>query len=374
MSVHTKLQKWLEAGLITADQRARILEHEKNYSGHRWRLGLTGAGLISILLGIALFIASNWQVIPWQAKTGVHFAVNAVLACLIWRWRHDPARDHHREIALGALWGLTLTFIALMGQVFQLGGHAYEALRLWFWLTTPMILLFAQSRGIARLWAIAFVFYVPYDIVSWTMDHTTNPAAKQTVCLATAILVPLGAWAIGAMPRISVNRPTIARMLQRLGMILAFVTGLAASVGYYGRDTFEIPMVAGLLALVVVLMRSVLRKWHASTDDRGAIDVLCVSALFACLPFILPVKSDVIAAAHFITLCLLTGALFQQQGKSRLVSMVIALITLRLFIVFIELFGTMAQSSIGLIVAGLILMGLVRAARYLDTALKARLK
>lgn len=372
--MHAKLQKWLEAGLITPEQRARILEHEKNYSGNRWRLGLTGAGLVSILLGITLFIASNWQAIPWQAKIGTHFLVNAVLTFLVWRWWHEPARDQHREIALGALWGLTLTFIALMGQVFQLGGETYTALRVWFWLTTPMILLFAQSRGIARIWAAAFVFYVPYDIISWTLDHTDNRAAQQTVCLATAILVPLAAWTIGAIPRVAVNRPTIAHMLRRLGLCLAFASALAASLAYYGRETFEAPLVAGLLFAIVLLLRSVMRKWHAGEDDRGDIDMLCLSALFICLPFLAPVKSEVAAAAHFIILCLLSGALFQQQGHSRAVSLMIALVTLRLFIVFLEVYGTMAMSSLGLIVTGILLMALVRMGRYCDRLLKARLK
>jgi uncharacterized membrane protein len=373
MSIGTKLQKWTRAGLITADQQARILEYEKISAGNRWRLGLAGAGLISILLGIALIVAANWQDIPWQAKLAVHFIVNATLTFLVFRWWHEPARDHHREIALGALWGLTLTFIALMGQTFQLGGQAYEALRLWFWLTTPMILLFAQSRGIARLWAVAFVFYVPYDIISWTLDNTINPAAEQTVVLATAILVPLGAWAIGAVPRLAVNRPTIARMLRRLGMLLAFATGLAAGVGYYGRTSFEVPMIAVLMAGIVILARQVLRKWHPGSDDRSNIDILCLSALFVCLPFIAPIKSDVVAAVHFIALCLLAGALFQQQGRSNLVSLMISLVTLRLFVVFIELFGTMMMSGFGLIAAGLILMGLVRMGKHLDKILKARL-
>ncbi len=374
MSVSTKLQKWLEAGLITADQKTRILDHEKTHSTNTWRNGVMNVGLLSILLGIALVIGSNWQIIPWQCKIGLHLLVNALLTALVWRWRNEPARDTPREIALGALWGLTLTFIALMGQVFQLGGEAYVAVRIWFWLTTPMVLLFAQSRALARIWAIAFVFYVPYDILSFTVDHVKDETVQQSVALCLAVLLPIIAWSIGAIPRVAVNRPTIGRMLRRLGIVLALASAGAASLNFYDLHTHNNVAIAVALAIVAILTRFVLRARYSDDMDRANIDVLALAGIFTCVPFIMPVHSDVCAIIDFIALCLLVGALYQQQGHSRRVSLAISFITMRLCVAFIELFGTMLMSGFGFIIAGIVLLALVRLGKHLDRLLKLKIR
>src|SRR5262245_32990548 len=126
MSLSRKLQYWVDAKLISADQRDNILSYEKTRSGGRWKHGFGYVGVFSILLGCALMVASNWQQIPDTLKLGGHFTINAVLAWLVWQWRDNPERLPHREGALFFLWGLTLTLIALIGQIFQLSGETYE--------------------------------------------------------------------------------------------------------------------------------------------------------------------------------------------------------------------------------------------------------
>jgi uncharacterized membrane protein len=370
MSLSGKLQKWVDASLITSDQKSKIIAHEKEFSEQRWKYGVIYIGLCSILLGVALIIASNWQVIPWQMKLSVHFAVNTILASFIWIWRHNPARDHLREGAIFILWGLTLTLIALIGQVFQLGGETYIAMRIWFWLTTPMILLFAQNRFTMRLWALAFIIYIPYDMVASIIDITSNITIQQTVFLAAGIVVPLLAWNIGAHPRFAVNRPTIATTLRETSVALALFGASFASTAFYHQTLYNNAYVPVVYALGVIAARFVLHTKNWSAQERANIDLICICGLFICVPFFAVTHGSVIALLHFLTLWLLAGWLWQETGHSHLVTFSIIVITLRIFIGFLEIFGTMLMSGLGFILIGALLLTLVEIARRVGRRLQ----
>lgn len=372
MSLKGKLQKWADAGLITPDQHAHILEHEKGMAASRWKNGLAMAGLFSILLGVALIVAANWQDIPDTVKLGAHFALNATLAALVWRWHDNPARDNWREGALFALWGLTLTLVALIGQVFQLGGETYVALRVWFWLTTPMILLFARGSYIARLWSLAFIIYVPFDLLSATWDATNDWNIRKSVLLGTGIALPLGAWLAGTWPRFAATRTVMAGTLRNLGLFVGVAAASVACLEFYSDLNYPYsPLIPVVFAGFAIATRFILQsrsEWTAT--QRAQIDTLCLSALFLCAPFIASVESDLMALLHFLALWVLLGWVWQRDGQAQRVSFAIAIITLRLFIGFIELFGSMMLSGFGFILLGLVLLGLVKGARALDKRLK----
>ena len=372
MSLTGKLQKWVDAGLISSDQQTRIIQHEKGFSGDRWKHGIIFAGLFSILLGISLIVAANWQEISWQLKLVTHFAINIALACLVWTWRDNPEKMKHREVALFFLWGLTLTLIALMGQVFQMGGQAMDAVRVWFWLTAPMILLFAQSPFIARLWAIAFVVYLPWDIFTHIENWTQNEDLRLAIAMETVIGLPLATWLLGSWPRFASSRPAIGRALRNVGLLCALAVGSAAGFVYYAAslENYHV-FVPGIYAVAIIGLRFLLQSFkHWDADERGAIDLLCLAGLFICAPLIAPADSALLAMIHFVSFWLLAGTIWQQNGHDHMVSVAIAVITLRLFAGFVELFGNMMMSGFGFIIGGLVLIGLVYGARAINKRLK----
>jgi len=372
MSLNGKLQKWVDAGLISSDQQTRILAHEADHSGDRWKHGIVFAGLFSILLGVALIVAANWQDISWQLKLAAHFAVNGVLIWLVWQWRNDALKNKHREVALFILWGLTLTLIALIGQVFQLGGHALDAVRVWFWITTPMVLLFTNNAFTARLWSLVFVCYVPFDILKQIEDLTQNDNLRLAIAFETAIGIPLLMWLAGSWPRFVAARPVMAGALREVAVFMATVCTSALSIIYYAPsfDPFS-PLIPIFYALAVIVIRFLLQSLPRWTgEERDTIDLLCLCGLFICLPFVVMVESGLMAMVHFIALWLLAGTIWQNAQHNRLVSLAVTIITLRLFAGFIELFGSMMMSGLGFIVGGIVLIGLVIGARKLDKRLK----
>lgn len=371
MSIGGKLKKWTEAGLITESQRDAILDHERKFAGGRWRMGLASAGILSVLLGISLIVAANWQDIPNTLKFWAHATINASLVCALWKWRADEAKKIHREVALFFLWGLTLTFIALIGQIFQTDGQAYQAVRLWFWLTTPMILLFAQGTYLARLWSVAFVVYVPYDIISATWDATQNWDIRKSMLLGTALLLPLATWALGMWPRFVASRDAFASVLRRLAVFTALFFASAAGLEFYDGFSYGYSAFVPLFfAGTAIGLRFAVHKYvPLSNDDRLTVDLLCLSGLFVTIPFLSYAESDVWAVLHFIAYWVLAGSLWQQQGNTKAVNIAVTMVSIRLFVGFLEIFGGLMLSGFGFIGIGLVLMSLGWATRKVQKRL-----
>lgn len=375
MSLSGKLQKWTDAGLISNDQQTRIIAFEHEKSGNRWTHGIGMVGLFSILIGIALVIASNWQAIPETVKLATHMLVNITLTALVWIWREDATRAKHREVALFLLWGLTLTLIALIGQVFQLGGEAYEALRVWFWLTTPMILLFSQSAYVARLWSLVFVFYAPYDLISTAMEHKDiTPALRAAAVLTGLTAIPIAAWFLGVWPRFTDTRENMANALRKTSTIVALLSASVCGFMFHSPREFTefVSLYVSLgFILAIVALRFVSRVKNIwNVREQAEFDLICLCALFICASFLILIESSLIGMIYFILLWLIVGGIAQRADWNRLVSLSIAMITIRVFIGFLELFGSMMMSGIGFICGGLVLLSLVKLARVLDKRLK----
>ncbi|MBU6234236.1 MAG: DUF2157 domain-containing protein [Alphaproteobacteria bacterium] len=372
MSLNGKLGKWVDAGLITAAQRDAIQEHERKFAGSRWKAGMASSGLLSVVLGLSLIVAANWQFISSDIKLVGHIIINLALSVLVWKWHGNPARKTHAEVALFLLWGLTLTFIALIGQIFQLSGHVYEAIRLWFWITTPMVLLFAQGRYMARLWAVAFIIYVPFDILSTTWDATESWNIRKSVLLGTALLLPLGIWFLGRWQRFASARQEVAATLRRLAVFTALAAASVATLEFYDNFYYSYSVFVPLaFAVLSIALRFALnRQTQFTADDKLTIDLLCLCGLYCTLPFLSYALSDLWAMLHFIALWGLAAAIWQQQGHAKYVSHAVTLISLRIFIGFLEIFGGLMLSGFGFIGIGLLLMGIGWATRKVQARLK----
>src|SRR5690606_9578651 len=124
MRLSGKLARWQHAGLLSAEQSAAILDYERR-THVGWQGGLAFLGVFAIVIGVLAVVASNWQAIPPWWKLGAHLALNALVALgVLRRWE----RPVIAQLCLLAWYGLTLSFIGLMGQVFHLAGSTAEAL------------------------------------------------------------------------------------------------------------------------------------------------------------------------------------------------------------------------------------------------------
>ncbi len=127
--------RWVEQGLISAEQREQILRlYPVQEDAGRERLVLIFSILGSLLLGagVILFFAANWFRLPAVVK--VLMIMTAVVAAhgtgyYLWFVRGTHPRVGHSLIFLGCL--LYGAGIWLIGQIFHLGGSWPAGFLLW---------------------------------------------------------------------------------------------------------------------------------------------------------------------------------------------------------------------------------------------------
>lgn len=368
MRLKGKLNRWEQHGLISAEQHGAILEYERRH-GFGWQAGLGFLGVFAIVMGILAVVAANWQIVPAWVKLGVHLLLNVLLAIGVLRTWRNPAIA---QLCLLAWYGLTLTFIGLMGQVFHLAGSTAGALILWTALTSAAVVAFATSALVLLPWIVGTLVAL---IAAY--DAFVRPL------LGTDLLLPwlmLGAMLPAALAliaaRLSAPRwHALNKQLLWLAGWLPVVTAAIACQFWYS-DSLRAPAftandVIATLAVAALAIALALNSRIAVPDWLDTATHFRLLLLVACalitLPFLFPrVEADWLAALSFVALGLLLGWLGHRTENARLVSAAIFAIALRLFIVYLEVFGNLLLTGFGLIFSGAVLLLLLQLARRLS--------
>ena len=385
--IHRKLRFWADTGLITPEQVAAIQSFEKNrHSGHFAR-SMIGVGVFTILLGVVSVVAANWAFIPGSVKLSAHLLLNVLVAALVWH-ADKKGPDILREGVVLALAGLTLTMIALTGQVFQLGGNLAAALSLWLLATMPMLLVYGRTLMTAIAGCLSLVVSSGFIVVELA-DLLPNFWQGVAVMIA-AILLPLFMISAGHQAFFRALRPIAAQAFLRVGYVLLTLLASASSLMWYENIVSEffykiessgltrnqghfVLILIFVVAFAGMFMHRIL--FRAQEGDQKFYDMVlgyaAVSLSFMFLPVLMPaVESNILAMLSFVAYWSYVGWFAHQTGASRLLSWAIALLTLRVFIIYIEAFGGLLSTGFALILGGIVLLLLIYAARKLNTKLK----
>jgi uncharacterized membrane protein len=156
MSYLKKLTEWEKAGLIAAEQSHAIRNYEEEQPSAAqflWRHGLLGIGILIIAIGLIAIVASNWSAIPASAKFITHLVLNlSVVGYLFYLWLKNNHRTPRFESGLLVLSALSLTFMALIGQIFQTQAPFSQSMLLWWLMISPMLLILGRSKASFLLW------------------------------------------------------------------------------------------------------------------------------------------------------------------------------------------------------------------------------
>ena len=132
---HADIQKLYDAGLITGEQRQKIIEHYqlKEDGGGKFLAIVSIIGAVLITAGIVLLISAHWNKIPRGVKIGTGIAL--MLGAHAGGWWLREMHGHYRKTGealhlIGS--GLFLANIALLGQIYNLVSRAPNALLLWW--------------------------------------------------------------------------------------------------------------------------------------------------------------------------------------------------------------------------------------------------
>lgn len=354
----SKLKHWEKAGLITAEQRSGILSYEHTRKQGKLVKDLATVAVIAIFLGVLSLVAANWYAIPSNLKILMHFALNIGVMAYILRL-DGQEKPILKDICLVGLSGLFLTFIALVGQIYQLHGDIQTTLLVWLGICTPFIWFYGRTYTIALPWLGVFLITL-YMNLFFYLDKTGNDDFASLILTSLTFYLPFVVLLLARIPWLQEHKPGFAQTFHRLGLYVPAIMATLSMFMFYEPfpeaqywGTQVTIMAAGLFFVSLIF------KPRAG-DEQESTDLwyyLLVSGIVIMLPFCLPsLESGVLAAVVFVGYWIFIAWLGARMQSSQLMDWAIRLVILRLFVIYIEVFGGMLLTGVGLIVSGIILL------------------
>lgn len=358
MSLERRLSHWVEAGLIDEAAMARILAYEQRDRRPVLLWALAGLGLLAVWLGMLLLIAANWDRIADWLKLGVHLLLLAAAGLVAW-WARGQERPWLAEGALFLFAGLAVGGIALQAQVYQLTGPTWHLLLLWLAIAGPALWL----GGATRLTGLLLAALALAGPALMAIDHWDRGGfwlLAQGAAMAVPVLLLLLSLLAGP------DRPGFRLALRQVGV---FAILLGASLVHLAWADALPPRLAleNLVRLSPPLLAVAATLWLARNGVGGLPRPLWVALLVApllavALAIAIPhpdrILSRILGIAVYGGLWALVARGAVQAGQNGLFAVAVAAIAVRIFLIYVELFGSLAATGGGLVGGGLLLLGL----------------
>lgn len=371
MNLERQLKRWRAAGLISPEQAARIAAFEQQRQRPTLLLAIASLAGLSVAVGLVSIVAANWDLIPGRMKLALDvLAVIGLGQALAYAAARPPA--WLEEAARVAFYGLILASIALVGQVYQLGGDAAHALTAWSVLTFPLMAL-GRAPAVGLLWLVG----LELTCFVWLSELADRGGASEAHALAAVYLAPLVALALGRTGWLRRSRPAYAQVLRGAGWAQLVALASAASLAFYdtvARGERAPWLVVGASLAACAWLCSRTERTPAGRAERS---LLAVTFAGWHLPWFMPHGEwPLVAALAFIAVFAVVALVAHRQGRSRLLHLATAAIGLRIVVIYFEVFGTLLDTGVGLVLGGLLTLLLTwvwaRKRREFDRELSAR--
>jgi len=369
MGLSKKLNAWHDANLIDRITADKISEFEKKKSKPvaLWAFG--GLGVFAILLGLVSVVASNWMQTADWIKLSADLVLCLVIALALYHVilrENDSARNQwSREILVIFYYGFTLASMALIGQTYQLGGSIAKLFLVWTLITIPIVLL-GRGKFLAVLWTVGA--YITYALNMEAFEVLVRPLIHQRyvweVLPATLyILSPFFFILLSRIPWLVKNRPVLAGELSRYSWLAIIICGWLYQFLWYDTPsglTNDIKTLQFLLLIcfsATTAMVVFIPKLYASRTNNTQLAmriVLIATFLIGATALWHDYRYPVIGAVINIAYMFVLAWAALKIQSIRVFNVVTALICIRLLFIYFEVFGSMLETGIGLVVGGLI--------------------
>lgn len=384
-----KFKKWIDAGLITQDQFEAICEFEKGKNAGTFGRGMVGLGLFAIVIGILSMIAANWMAIPGSVKIAAHFMLSIAAGYAVIHF-NEKKQYRIQDAALMVFFGLNLTMIALIGQVFQIEGNLANALLLWMVISSPVIFYYAKSYITALIWSIAMLVTLGAVAGEYLFDKHEFAFLAYTFTLS--LYIPLSLLALGHLNVFEKWRSNFAGMFRALGAgLLVLMASTYTQVWYVDwHDAFgdivqrsDMQFSSAYTILLVIFLSAIGglvvygQIFKSLSKENGAASLLFigVSCLFIGLPVLLPTGgSSIVPMVLFLGYWAFVAWHGHRVGSNGLMSLAIYVLAIRIFIIYAEAMGGLMMTGFGLISGGVTMIAMVWAARKLNKHLSDDMK
>ncbi len=354
-----KLAEWQKAGILSAEDAARILAYEGHEARPYLLYAVGGLGALTIALGVVAIIASNWEAIPGGIKLAIDIGLAIGLAAGI--LAVDRRRiDWLRETLIALYWGYVLASIGLISQVYHLGGATWQALLVWTGLTFPLVTR-GHSGGLASLWVLAL--HATYFMVLERITRTGRPSEGLLIGLVG--LAPLLCLAVASSAAVERARPQFHHAFAGLGWCEALAMTSLATFAFLEAplrpDTLQGFWIA--TGIAAVLIAYLVARADRLVDHPGAVLPLRVLLVMLLVlgygPILLAQRGmNLVGALAFIALWAVVAWVGYASHNARILNLATAIIGIRLIVVYFEVFGSLLDTGLGLVTGGLLTVAL----------------
>lgn len=361
MNLSAALRRWQHEGLVDDVTAERIAAFEAQRGSGRFGRAVIGLGSLAILLGIGAVVGANWDAIPAWFKLTMHCVITLGLGIALLRTPRSTAR----EVLAFLLMGATLTFLALIGQVYQTQSPLWQPMLFWLVVVTPFMLTFARHLMVIAVWCIGFAVTLmagAEPLTKW-LEHTN---------LALAFFAAIPYLLIGTGQSLAFRRclPEWGLALAVFGTVALMLTTSHAQILWHMNASLNLEdmhqikpgLVTGLLGAASLYL---LRRNGKLVAQPISYDILLtISPVLVSLPLLFSHGGmPVVGALFFMGYWLVIAWMGLQTGRQGLFNLAVVIIALRLVVVYVEVFGSLLQTGVGLIISGALLIALVLGSR-----------
>ncbi|MCS7063614.1 MAG: DUF2157 domain-containing protein [Methylacidiphilales bacterium] len=182
--IETLLQRWMAEGLIEPRQAEAILARYPLHSTSKTlTLIFAVIGVGCLILGLTLYISSNWEAIPDLAKLIALLALLTLTGILAIESHSRNRPTYLRETAYAATAILPLLTLALITQTFHIYGDLSHLFLVWAIALVPLTLL-SLSTAVWCFQILAFQLY----FLSHQFHYLTNNSWLESQILFAVVL------------------------------------------------------------------------------------------------------------------------------------------------------------------------------------------
>jgi uncharacterized membrane protein len=348
------VERWVSAGLIDAGQASAIIAFENAQKKPWGKWAAFGLGSLAIGIGLVAVVASNWSEIPAAAKLSALFLLLVLSGVVVWR-SHRADNVLMTELATFIYAVLALAGLGLIGQIFQLTSPLWRPLGFWLLITTPLIAGYGQGRLTAFMWSIVsavFVASITDEFRNWMDAHPWSFGLMLAVPIA--FLLPQ-AW------RPATQRAAFWNGLRDFGVGSLVVGASLLTLSFYDYSAAELKLQGKYWSAALVLAifsGAALYAGHLLRPMQMIVAAGTVVAIAALFIFASGTAGAILSTLLFCGFWATVAWAALIASHLILFRLAVGVIALRLIIVYFEVFGSLIQTGMGLIISGIVIIGI----------------
>lgn len=350
MNLKKKLDQWREAGLIDTATAQSINDYEKNISKPLMLYAISGIGTLSLCLGLISIIAANWQNISPNIKLGIDLLLGLGL-CGYLAISYEQLSKWVKEILIVLISGWTLASIALIGQIYQLGGDGKSAITLWTLLIIPLLLQGrSTASGVILLGSLSATYGLWIDYLNSAHMVTLIPG------------IALGVLGLSLYKPIYQKRPELLSVFAFVALASILFGASFTSIMFYHNMTPK-KEIKYIYEALILSIPSAYFVWYLIKHQAKSIQIALFASIFCFFaPLLIPHKGhlDLVAILFFLGYWSIVAKAALDMGQVILFRLATFAVATRLVIVYFELVGTLLDTGLLFLTGGALILFITR--------------